>query len=169
MTDKSKAQKAFKEVEAELEEKQVKELKEIVRKYLTKLELKKDEKAKVDKDIKILKSDIEDLKEGRLDRIKERQEKDPVAREVSVIIIKEKITKEVPVWRTPYTWVYNEQYVYPEVLYDGSAGYIGLATTTTTNCEMPTNFTTNVLNSNVAKNNTKGTYNVGEDHIVYLR
>ncbi len=168
MTDKNKAQKAFKEVEAELEEKQVKELKEIVRKYLTKLESKKDEKAKVDKDIKILKSDIEDLKEGRLDRIKERQEKDPEARRVSVIIIKEKVVTEVPVWRTPYTWTYNDNFpVYPEVYCNNGTNYLGLSTTTS--CEMPINFTTSVLNSNVAKNNTKGTYNVGEDHIVYLR
>ena len=169
MTDKNKAQKAFKEVEAELEEKQVAQLKEIVKKYLLKLEKKKDEKEAIEKDIKILKSDIEDLKEGRLDRIQERQEKDPQAKKVSVIIIKEKVVeREVPVWRQPYTWIYNTDYVpnFPTIYNDTSKNFVGYLSNTTQ--AEPTIFTTSVLNCNVAKNNTKGTYKVDGD-IVYLR
>ena len=198
MTDKNKAQQAFKEVEKELEDTQIKELKKIVKATLEQLEKKKEKKVKIDKEIKILKSDIDDLKEGRLDRIKERQTKDPDAKKVSVIIIKEKvIEREVPVWRQPYTWYWNTNYnnnlVFIEQDNAASTGSTltldnGTYTSTDLNCYTTLNCNSSIaygkntnqvgaintiavhsLASNVAKNNTKGTYKLDGKDIVYLR
>ena len=77
--------KGFELAQKELKEEKIKKVKEIVKKIL-------EEIAELDKKIKelqekkrYLKMDIEDLKEGRLDRIEERLKKDKKAREHSLI------------------------------------------------------------------------------------
>jgi hypothetical protein len=62
--------------------------------------------------------DIDDLKEGRLDRIEERQEKDPKAKDISVVIfIKERVVEhEYPWWY----WPYRIEWVGPAITYTTS-------------------------------------------------
>lgn len=110
MTSKEIAKEAFVQVEKEQKEKQVAEVKAIVRQTLEKLDgIKKDIKKLQDKK-KILELDIEDLKEGKLDRIAERQAIDPEAKKISVVvIIKEKeVVREVGPWYWPYQVIWQE-------------------------------------------------------------
>ena len=87
MSEKDIAKKAFAELEEEKTNKQVAEVKKIVTRTLEKLDGVKKEIKKLQDEEKVLKMDIDDLKEGRLDRISERQEKDPEAKKVSVVVI----------------------------------------------------------------------------------
>jgi len=112
-------QQTEKELKEEDKEKQIKKVKEIVKRTLEAIEKTKSEKSVVDKRLKYLKMDLDDLKEGRLDRIEERQVKDPEAKKTSVIvIIKEKEVireREVPypVYPSPWYWPYNITWQYP--------------------------------------------------------
>ncbi len=138
---------AAREAENSLREKQVEEVKKIVLKTLEKLDaLKRDRESAqdrvkdIDEKIKLLKMDIEDLKDGRLDRMAERQEKDPEAKGVSVIvIIKEKVVeREVSPWYWPYrfywanppmpepatTWCVYTASSSPDVTYTGNTGLL---------------------------------------------
>ena len=172
--NKSLVKKAVEEAEKDLKDKQVKEVKKIVLETLEKLNTLKDERKTaqekvkdIDKKIKILKMDIDDLKEGRLDRISERQEKDKEARDTSVvIIIKEKeVVREYPYWQWPYRIVWEKPYypTYPEVIWgtytDGNSSCAIQKLDTTTNL---------CINSSVAKWATCGSYEVGDD-IINLR
>lgn len=80
---------SFKEVQEELKEKKIDDLKnnvkESVKRTLLKLEEKQEERRKVVREIQILKMDIKDFKAGRLDKIVERQKQDSVAKETSVV------------------------------------------------------------------------------------
>jgi predicted nuclease with TOPRIM domain len=75
---------AFKQAEKELLEIQVEKVKGFILETLKKMEVKKKEKEKIDEELRILKMDIEDLRNGRFDKIEERIEKSKVARGVSV-------------------------------------------------------------------------------------
>jgi hypothetical protein len=114
--EKSIVKQGYDEAQNSLKERQVEEVKKIVLKTLEKIESLKGEKDRaqekvkdIDERIKILRMDVDDLKEGRLDRIEERQAKDPEAKNTSVvIIIKEtKVEREYPFWNWPYRfeWV----------------------------------------------------------------
>lgn len=80
-------QKAFDDVQKEISEQELKQIKEWMRSLLTKIEEKKKEKEKVEEELRVLKMDLEDLRQGKLDRIKERQQKSEVAKNVSPIVI----------------------------------------------------------------------------------
>ena len=171
--------KAVEEAEKDLKDKQVKEVKKIVLETLEKINTLKDERKTaqekvrdIDKKIKILKMDIDDLKEGRLDRISERQEKDKEARDTSVvIIIKEKeVIREYPYWQWPYRIVWEKPY-YPQcpsvwrTIEDGNtssdiSGNVYYSQLSNTNSVS--------INSSVAKWATCGSYEVGDD-IINLR
>jgi len=116
--EKRLVKKAVEEAEKDLKEKQIKEVKKIVLKTLEKINSLKDDRKEaqakvkdIDKKLKILKMDIDDLKEGRLDRISERQEKDEEAKATSVvIIIKEKeVVREYPYWHWPYRVIWERR------------------------------------------------------------
>ena len=92
---------AFSEAKKETEQDKIKQFKDIIKKTLEKLEQKQKEQRGVVKEIQILKADIKDFKEGRLDRISERQEKSPKAREVSIALIKKGEIVE-KYWQQPY-------------------------------------------------------------------
>lgn len=113
MTEKELVKTAFKEAEDSLRDKQKEEVKKIVKKTLEKLDSIKKEIKELREQEKLLELDIDDLKEGKLDRIVERQETDPKAKAVSVvIIIKEKETiREVPApyWYWPYTVYWQDK------------------------------------------------------------
>lgn len=157
------AKKVFQSIEQENEEKQIKELKEIVTKYLEKIKTLTDKKEVIEKDIKILKADLDDIKEGRLDKIKERQEVDPAAKKVSIIIIKEKVypPTEKP-WQQPWIWSWNNFADYTKfdnnLVFGNTTGNFPQV-----NC---------VLTSSVSKNYASGTYLIshnGQDDIVYFK
>ena len=133
--DKSLVKRAYSEAEDSLKEKQVEEVKRIVLKTLEKIDsLKKDkDKAQdsvkdIEEKIKLLKMDLDDIKEGRLDRLAERQEKDDRAKHVSVvIIIKEReVVHEVSPWYWPW------RVVWPEPIYPPAPVYIGTGINTVT-------------------------------------
>lgn len=92
---------SFDEVRKELEKEKTDELKknikEAIRQTLLKLEEKQNERRRIVKEIQILKMDIKDFKAGRLDRIEERQNKDKVAKEISMVQL-EKITDSNRPW-----------------------------------------------------------------------
>jgi hypothetical protein len=101
--EKKMAQEVYKEVTSELHQREKALLKGYFTNTLTELERKKSEKEKIEEEIRILNRDLEDLKEGKLDRIKERQEKSPVADHVSQVEINNffqltEVIKSEPFW-----------------------------------------------------------------------
>lgn len=86
MSEKNINQEAFKQAEKELLEKKVEEVKDLILTTLELIESKKKEKVKVEEELRVLKLDIEDLRKGNFDKIKERQSKSPIAKSVSVSI-----------------------------------------------------------------------------------
>jgi|SRR5665213_484734 len=194
--EKEIVKKAFAEAENEAKEKQVQEVKRIVVKTLERLDAVKKEIKELQEKERVLKMDIDDLKEGRLDLIAERHEKDPEAKKISVVlIIKEK--EYIPVmspspWYWPYTVVwpnYVPSYPLPTVicqngfaasggtLNTGSAFGAGVTITDASytssgNAGSATFAMNNVqatcINGSVAKYATVGSYEVN-GHIVNLR
>ena len=88
--------------EKEMREKQVAEVKKIVLKTLEKIKEQDKIRDEAAKKVKILKMDIDDLKEGKIDRIVERQEKDEEAKKTSVVIIVREIVHDYSPWYVPY-------------------------------------------------------------------
>ena len=80
-------QSAKKELDEETKRKLIDEMKGYIKQTLQSIEDKKTDIAEKQQELKALKADLDDLEQGRLDKIKERQEKDPIARRVSVIKI----------------------------------------------------------------------------------
>jgi predicted nuclease with TOPRIM domain len=91
---------AYKQAEKELLERRVNEVKGFILETLEKIERKKKEKARIEEELRVLKLDIEDMKNGKFDKIEERIEKSSVARGVSIVV--------VPGWSStlthPNTW-----------------------------------------------------------------
>lgn len=78
-------EQGFKQAEEEFKEKLTKMVKGMTLATLEQIEAKKSQKARVEEELRILKLDLEDLKNGRLEKVKERQKKSEVARNVSRI------------------------------------------------------------------------------------
>lgn len=193
MEDKEVVKEAFAAAEKDAREKQVEEVKRIVTKTLEKLDaVKKELKANHEQE-RILKMDIEDLKEGRLDRIAERQEKDPEAKKVSVVVIikeKEIIREYIPspwyfpyqvIWQTPYVPTYTSPIYTNNTIHCTSGGTnfagdaMGMSVGGRSNCTLSDGSTFHAevashptISCSVAKAATVGAYTVG-DHIVHLR
>uniref|UniRef100_A0A6M3LLW4 Uncharacterized protein n=1 Tax=viral metagenome TaxID=1070528 RepID=A0A6M3LLW4_9ZZZZ len=94
-TPKDTIKRGFSDAEKEIREKQIKAVKELALKTLERIDNAKRMREQANTTIRILQRDLEDLKAGRLDRIEERQKKDPSAKEVSVALIERVVTKEV--------------------------------------------------------------------------
>ena len=75
-------EEALKQFKAKLTE----VVKEMTLATLEAIEQKKAQKARIEEELRILKLDLEDLKEGKIEKVKERQKKSEVAREVSKIV-----------------------------------------------------------------------------------
>ena len=88
---KKDAEKAFREATAEQKEKQIANLKQFITKTLDAISHQNKIRDEANKRISILKKDLDDLKEGRLDRIEERQKKDPETLKVSVATVEREI------------------------------------------------------------------------------
>ena len=153
----------FKLAEQELKDEEKMRIKDVVKATLEKLRKKEIEKHAIDEEIKILRKDIEDMKEGRIDRIKERQDIDAKAKDVSVIIIKEKIVeKQVPMWYYPWVIEIKPQYI----------SYMPMYTTCATNTSAnvfndASTLTFTSTNSN-AHLYTSGTYQLSDGTIKYI-
>lgn len=154
--------------EKEMREKQVTEVKKIVLKTLEKI--KEQEKIRDDasKKVKILKMDIDDLKDGKIDRIVERQEKDEEAKRTSVVIIIKETVNNYSPWYMPYRVVWPQQ-----TYYYADNGLTALTTTTFGNAvsagwssQAASNYAT--INCSAAKESTVGAYEV-EGTIINLR
>ena len=166
MSGKEIAKEAFELAEKETREKRVAEVKAIVLKTLEKLaDVEKVLKEKQEEK-KILRMDLDDLKEGHLDRIAERQAIDEKAKKVSVvIIIKEKETiRELSPWYYPYQVIWQVPYV-PVYNYNsfqaGGSNTLLMNTTSVSNSSFTNGgncFTT--INCSVAKDNVAGAYDV---------
>ena len=83
----SAIKKATELAENELQENEIQHFKKIIKDLLQKKKDKEKEKTELDEEIKIIKQDIDDFKAGRLDKIKERHDKNPVADRVAPIQI----------------------------------------------------------------------------------
>lgn len=81
----TEAQQAFKEAEKELAKEKISEIKETMKLILQKIQDKKDIKAQAEEDLRILKLDLDDLREGKIEKIKERHSKSFKVRQVSPI------------------------------------------------------------------------------------
>jgi DNA gyrase/topoisomerase IV subunit A len=95
---------AIKELEKEKQEAEIRKIKEIVKAYLEKISSKKESLKIAQDELKELENDLNDLKMGRLDKIEERQEKDPKHNAITLIIIKRVEKEFIPYqpWRSPY-------------------------------------------------------------------
>ena len=78
-------QKAFQEVESEIKQKELAEIKEMFRLVLERIEQKKKEKELIEDELRILKLDLEDLKTGNMDKIRDQQAKSESARAISFV------------------------------------------------------------------------------------
>ena len=164
--------KAVSDAEKELKEKQIDKVKEIVKATLERIEKLDNDIRELQSQRKILKLDIDDLKAGRLDRIEERQKKDPEASKTSVVKVKEKEIHHhhhYEPWYRPYVIEWNPV-VQPYYVYTNSdcisfadtanAGSISFATNGTTSLE---------ITGNLTHSNTCGTYVLADGKTVHLR
>lgn len=156
--------------EKEQKEKQVEEVKQIVLKTLEKKRKFEKERDEIIGKIKVLNMDIEDLKNGKLDRIAERQEKDEEAKKVSVvIIIKEKVINNYNPWYIPYQIIWNtpsNNFYYANSVTCDNALLKSTYTDCNTDAFVGYNHT---INCSVAKEATAGAYELSNNEIVHLR
>ena len=147
MDKKKMAELAEKELKEEERKKQFKVIKEAIKGELEKLGEKKKQRRELDEEIKIHKQNIDNIREGRLDLIEERQRKDERAKAVSTIIIeREKIVEKLvpyPVDPLPYKPWYT-----PYKIWCG----------TTTDIPMWETTTGVTVNCSIAKDASPGTY-----------
>lgn len=113
--DKEKAKKAAelaeKELKKEEEQIQVDTIKKAIKQTLEAIKEKEKERTKLNKEIKTLKQDIDNIRAGRLDLIAERQEKDNEAKKTSIIeVVKEIHHHHYDHWYEPYKIIWNEPY-----------------------------------------------------------
>ena len=163
--------KATRAAEQELEDKEVEHLKNTIKNLLQRKKAKEKERDEIEREISLIKQDIEDFKKGRLDKIQERHEKDPSAAKASPIHITIINDNSRTVYPTqPWRWNYQVTWGMPTVsisnglntamLQAGGNQLMALSSTAnavyTYNCSGSTSSTF-----------TAGTYNVG-GQIIHL-
>ena len=157
-------QKAIQSAEQEIEDKQVEKIKTIVKDTLQKIRDIDDEIKELEDDRKILKLDIDNLKEGRLDRIEERQKVNKKAKKISVIIVEKEVHHHhYDRWYEPYKITYMPYYPPVQPLPISPIFYndnIHCCTTTGQSGVSATISACDVfsLSNSIAKNFTVGTY-----------
>jgi len=158
--DKDKAKKAAelaeKELKEEEEQKQVDLIKKAIKQTLEAIRTKEKERTKLNKEIKTLKQDIDNIRAGRLDLIAERQEKDDEAKKTSIIeVVKEKEIHHhhhYDRWYESYKIIWNEPIINIPTVW----------TTTSMPCDSTLTVTDasdyTVVNCSIAKDAFAGTY-----------
>jgi len=86
MSELTISKKALELAEQELLNQRVEEIKGYMTKTLQNIESKKKEKERIEEELRILKLDLEDLRGGKFDKIEERIQKSPTARNLSLKI-----------------------------------------------------------------------------------
>lgn len=151
MTDSKRlVELAEKELKENKERKQVELIKFAVWQTLEKIEKKTNEKKELEKEIKILKLDIDNIKAGKLELIEERQKKDERVKNTSVVIIeREKIIEKSSSLSSPW---YEPYKIYP-IWVDS------------TDCYPSVDWATETINCSVAKSASSGTYKLNNGTI----
>lgn len=187
--------KAHEQALKELKEEKVKHLKDFIKKTLSRREELLKQKEELAKAIKILDKDIADSKEGRLDRIEERQKNDPLAKQTSVAIIEREALlpashhddtpeinhhhteiRYVGRWYEPYRFVWSQPVLFPSnVMYCSASNNTGpqlqadnLMAGAGGN---DANFISNqcfTLNNSIAADHTAGVYKLDSGTVKYV-
>ena len=167
---KKAAELAEKELQEEAEEKQIQLIKKAIKQTLESIKQKEKERTKLNKEIKTLKQDIDNIRAGRLDLIAERQEKDEEAKKTSIIeIIKEKEIHHhhYDRWYEPYKIIWKEPYLCPSIWTT-----IDSTTEDTSGCYTTYNANdlslTTAVNCSIAKDAYAGTYQLNNGDCVTL-
>ena len=168
--DKEKAKKAAelaeKELKEEEEQKQIDLIKKAIKQTLEAIKTKEKERTKLNKEIKTLKQDIDNIRAGRLDLIAERQEKDEEAKKTSIIeVVKEVHHHHYDRWYEPYRIIYKEPYW---TTYCGSTTADLTCYGTTTLTDSNDLSLTTAVNCSIAKGASAGTYKLDNGDCVTL-
>lgn len=159
---------AEKELQEEEEQKQIDLIKKAIKQTLEAIKTKEKERTKLNKEIKTLKQDIDNIRAGRLDLIAERQEKDDEAKKTSII----EVVKEVhhhhyhDRWYEPYKIIIREPHYW-------SSGYTTCdSISLTADSDILTNtdictYQCSVTNS-IAKGACTGTYKLDSGDCITL-
>jgi len=165
-----KAKKAVELAELELqkeeEQKQIDLIKKAIKQTLEAIKTKEKDRDKLNKEIKTLKQDIDNIRAGRLDLIAERQEKDEEAKKTSIIeVIKETHHYHHDRWYEPYRiiWKYDYPYTTCGRIADINSDYT-VYNASSLNEDL--SFTT--VNCSIAKDASVGTYQLDSGDCVTL-
>lgn len=160
---KDQIKKAVESAEQEIQEREISHLKNIIKDLLEKKSEKEKEKRAIEAEISVIKQTIDDFKAGRLDKVKELQEKDPLAYHLlpfKIVIVNQ------PVISQPWYWTYSIQ---PTATTS--------CTTTTTSTASLTNYGNTTVTQyscsagatgNSIATFTSGTYALGDGRIINL-
>ena len=168
---KKAAELAEKELQKEEEQKQIDLIKRAIKQTLEAIKSKEKERTKLNKEIKTLKQDIDNIRAGRLDLIAERQEKDEEAKKTSIIeVVKEKEIHHHHYrdrWYEPYKIIWNPYF------YDSSTvDLTNYDTATWTTCSSSYNLdetsAVNYVNCSIAKHAFAGTYKLKNGDCITL-
>ena len=158
---KEKVKKAFTEAQKEVREKAVEQLKNFIKKTLEARERQINVRDEASRKIKILDKDIQDLKEGRIDRIEERQKADPKAKETSVAIVEKiKVVEhhhhhDYDRWYWPYQFTWTIPCAPLFAMTDS-----GVDINSTSGLISTSNSSNFTLNNSMAKDFTVGAYSI---------
>lgn len=159
------AELAEKELHEEEEQKQVELIKKAIKQTLESIKEKEKERTKLNKEIKTLKQDIDNIRAGRLDLIAERQEKDGEAKKTSIIeVVKEKEVHHHHYhdrWYEPYKIYIKEYGPYNPNWWSTSVTCDSVGTDI--NCD-----TYSITTNSIAKDASIGTYKLDSGNCVTL-
>jgi len=156
---------AQKELDEEKKNKSVLLIKTAIKQTLEAIKTKEKERTKLNKEIKTLKQDIDNIRAGRLDLIAERQEKDEEAKKTSII----EVVKEVhhhhhyDRWYEPYRIIWNEPIINIPTMWTTTTSMPCDSTLTVTDASDYT-----VVNCSIAKDAFAGTYQLDSGYCVTL-
>lgn len=86
MSEKDLNKEAYKLAEKEMLEKKVTQVKGYILETLERIEETKKKKERIEEELRVLKLDLEDLRNGNFEKIEERIQKSPIAKQISVHI-----------------------------------------------------------------------------------
>jgi hypothetical protein len=159
------------ELQKEEEQKQIDLIKKAIKQTLETIKQKEKDRDKLNKEIKTLKQDIDNIRAGRLDLIAERQEKDEEAKRTSVIEVIREIHHHhdhyYDRWYEPYKITWQGTY---NPVYSGCFTTVGTLDSipctsvyaTESNC-VPMNFTNSIV-----KDASVGTYQLDNGECITL-
>ena len=162
---KEQTKKALDMAKKEVQEEAIKALKEVIKTTIKKRESLITRKKDLLEKISILDKDLADLKEGRLDRIEDRQKKDPFAKSISVVGIERRVEEHHHHHRyidDRWYWPYQVTWQYP-VCTPGTGQFLSTQYTSTTGVTDATygNFCASFeINNSIAKDNAQGAYDI---------